>query len=137
MRAFMIIKSIGGIPIINTTDPMGAAYTPCHGWVHCAHYQDWTLYLLSGTGPQLLAIAALPATRVVPLCLVSTNESDRFPELRDTVLAATRTKLNTWATARGLPTIPAGATYLQILNTIAKRLNPDFAVESHDVADIL
>ena len=129
MRAFAIIKQVGGSPDLDRE------VTNYHGFVLCAQYQSWGLYLVSGSPAQLLAIAALPASKVVPLCLVSTNESERFPELRDTVLAATRTKLNTWLTARGLPTIPVQATYMQILDAIAKRLNPAWTLEGHDVMD--
>ncbi len=129
MRAFVLLKLTGGVPELDSEA------TPYHGYVLCASYQDWGLFLVSGTAPQLLTIAALPAAKVVPLCLVSQNKTDRFPELNDTVVAATRTKLNVWLTARGLPTIPAGAKYRAILKGITDRLNPNFTLAGTDVME--
>ncbi len=114
MRAFALIHTTGGVPELDLE------VTPYHGYVLCAAYQSWGLYLLSGTGAQLLAIAALPAAKVVPLCLVSQGES-QFPELNDVILPAVRTKLNTWLTARGFPTIPTGAKYGVIIKAICNR----------------
>lgn len=97
---------------------------------------SWALYLYSGTAAQLTAIAALAT--VYPLAAMTDNGVIKWAELNNTVTAAHRTKLNTWLTARGYPTIPVGWSYLQILNALVtriKRANDGFDLNVTWVAD--
>lgn len=100
---------------------------PYHGHVLCAHLPNYSfgVYLVSGTLAQLNAINALP--NVYALC-----RADEF----ETVITATRrTRINTWLTARGYPTIPAGWSYRQVVLAVGRRLLEHFDIAGVDIAD--
>jgi hypothetical protein len=69
MKAFLVSQVSGGIP-----DFSGL---PHFGSVLCAitPNREWGLYLIAGTGQELLAIDEL--SQVYGLCLVSMNETSR------------------------------------------------------------
>jgi len=128
MKAFMVAKHGPEIP---ATDDAGKRMY--HGFVRLARIGDWAVYLVSGTGAQLLAIDALP--NVIGICAVTESGDVKWGELDANIALAVRTKLNTWLTARGLPTIPAGWTNRKVLVEVAKRMDERFDLGFFDVAD--
>lgn len=119
MRAYAVISMANGRPDLGGL--------PCYGYTLLAHLPNYShgVYLVSGTAAQLTAINAL--AQVYRICTLA--------ELDDVITAARRTRINEWLTARGYPNIPAGWTYRQVLDAIAKRLLPHFVRERNDVAD--
>ncbi len=132
-KMFAISTQVGGTPAINMTDPSGANYAPCRGWVQCGLIGQYGAYIFSGTGGQLIAINAL--SNVVGIVAVTESGDIRWGELDGVVTPAIRTKLNNFLTARSLPTIPVGWSYRQILIAVYKRLNPLWSLDSHDILD--
>lgn len=132
-KMFAISTHIGGTPIINMTDPTGANYTPCTGWVQCGTIGQYGAYIFSGTGDRLLAINAL--SNVIGLVAMTESGNVRWAELDGTITVAQRTKWNTWLSARGYPTIPVGATYRAIVMAVYKRLNNLWDLQTHDILD--
>jgi len=121
---FCLARIEGGDPLIDQR------VTPYHGLVHCATVDNWAAYLFSGTGAQLTALAALPAAQLIPICAVTKSGDVKWAELDTTIPSAVRTKLNTWLTNHGQPTIPAGWTYRQVVVAIFTRLHERFDLEN-------
>ena len=128
MKAFMIAKHGPEIP---ATDADGKRMY--HGFVRLARVGDWAVYLVSGTGAQLLAIDALP--NVIGICAVTESGTVKWAELDANMALAVRTKLSAWLTARGYPTIPTGWTNRKVLVEVAKRMDAKFDLGFFDVAD--
>ena len=128
MKAFAIIQMVGGAPNVD------ASITPYKGFSLAAELPgQWGLYLFSGTAAQLTALNALP--QVYGLVAMTEDTTVRWSQLNNTISSAHRTKLNTWLTARGYPTIPAGWTYRQVVQAIYQRMNQPFDLAGVDVAD--
>lgn len=126
-KAFMICPQVGGAPSIDFEA------TPVHGWVQIGTVGGYGAYLMSGSGTQLLAINALPTV----IGLVGMNDAGdvRWAELDGAFPTALRTRMNTWLTARGFPTIPTGKTYRWVALQIFKRLNPLWDFHTHDIME--
>lgn len=108
---------------------------PYHGYCLAAQLNDtWGLYVVSGTAAQLTAINALPDTYAI--CTVTESEGAKWPELDSVITSARRTRINSWLTARGLPTIPAGWTYRRTLEAIGQRIRANYTIDSADVAEV-
>jgi hypothetical protein len=118
---------VGGAPDVD------ASATPYKGYVLCDQVGGYGAYLFSGTGAQLTALNALP--QVVGIVAVTENGGVKWAELDGTIAPAVRTKLNTWLTNRGYPTIPAGWSYRQVINAVYQRVNGRFSLDAFDVAD--
>lgn len=84
----------------------------------------WGAYLVRGTAAQLSALNAL--TGVVGICTLTAGR----PELANVITAGVRTKLNTWLTARGYSTIPAGWTNRQVIVAVFQHLKAGFDLDS-------
>lgn len=121
MKAFALARMAGGQPDIDPT------VTPYHGYVLCDRIGNtgWGAYLFSGTGPQLVALDAHP--QVVGIAAVT--------QLDDQVGSAVRTKINSWLSNRGQPTIPAGWSNRRVVREIYKRANARFDLNNFDVAE--
>lgn len=116
MKAFAIISVTGGNPDIDTR------VTPVAGWALAYQISaNWGVYLVSGTGPQLVALNA--TAPVTGICNVTESAAARWAELDDVVASGVRTKLNTKLTALGKATIPAGRTNRQVLQAIHNYFN--------------
>lgn len=126
-QLFAVVSVSSGAPEID------AQTTPYRGYVHCGGNANWGAYLISGTGAQLVAINALP--NVYGICAVTKSGNVIWAELDNTIPAGVRTRLNTWLTARGFATIPAGWTNRQVVRAIFQRLRVDFEIGQEDVAD--
>ena len=127
MKAFALCTQVGGMPILG--DPP----LPCTGWVQCGTIGQFGGYLFSGTAAQLIAINAL--ANVIGLVAMTETGDVRWAELDGNLPAALRTRLNTFLTARGWPTIPTGWTYRQTVVEIFKRLNDRWDLSSHNILD--
>jgi hypothetical protein len=123
---FAVARVQGGYPDIDTVA------TPYHGHVLTGQVGQFGLYLFSGTPAQLAAIDALP--NVLGLCLLRTTGSGmnvvKWAEIDDNFATAARTRLNTWLTNNGKPTIPAGWTNKQVVRKLFEYL------DSAEVADL-
>ena len=129
MWALGLIKTDGGgIPKIDVQA------TPYHGHIFIGSIAGWGAYLISGTGPQLSAINALPEAVGIAVMTVDADGT-QWKELDSTVTLAVRTKLNTWLTNNGYPTIPAGWTNRRVVLELFRRLNPNFFIEKEFVSD--
>lgn len=102
------------------------------GWHRWAHVGDlpgaYAIYIVVASGVQLTAIEAMPG--VVGGAVVS-NGSVRWSQLDEPLQPALRTKLNTWLTNRGLPTVGSNFTLLQLV----RRAASEFDYGTHDVWD--
>jgi hypothetical protein len=124
---YAVARMQAGYPDIDTVA------TPYHGHVLTGQVGQFGLYLFSGTPAQLAALDALP--NVIGLCLLSTTESggmtvSRWAEVDNNFGAGARTRLNTWLTNNGKPTIPAGWTNKQVIRKLFEHL------DSAGVADL-
>lgn len=129
MWALGLIKTDGGgIPKIDTQ------VAPYHGHIFIGQVAGWGAYLISGTGPQLTAINALPEAVGIAV-MTQTADGVKWAELDSTVTLAVRTKINNYLTSQGLATIPAGWTNRKVVKTIFKRINPNFFIEKEWVLD--
>lgn len=126
-RMLALIRQVGGSPEL---DPRA---TPYAGYCLGGQAAGWGIYVISGTGSQLVAINALP--QVVGLVAVTDSGGVRWPELDGVIASAVRTKVNTWLTARGWPTIPVGWTYRQVVKAILQRMGFDDSLAIWDVVD--
>ena len=120
---------------MNGSDPdLDRTVTPYIGHVHIGNLNhNFGAYMVSGTGPQLVAVNALP--QVVGIVAVTESGSVRWAELDGVIAAGVRTKLNNWLTARGYPNIPSGWTYRRVIREVFQRLNDKFEFDSFDVAE--
>jgi len=131
MWLYAVTEMVGGQPNINNLPLTGYALSA--GPFGAG---NWSLYLFSGTLAQLTAIGSL--ANVLPLAGMTDNGIIKWPELNNTITTAIRNKWNTWLTARGKPTIPAGWTYKQILIKAVeyiKRLDDDWSLDGCWVKD--
>jgi len=88
--------------------------TGWHRWVWVGDLPGaWAFYIIVGTGPQLTAIDAHANTGWG--MVVTSDGTNRWPQLDQAIPAGARTRLNTFLSARGLPTAPAGTTLLQVI----------------------
>lgn len=126
-KLFAICQMEGGMPQVDFQA------TPVKGYVLADQIGGFGAYLFSGTGPQLVALNALP--QVVGIVAVTESGDTRWAELDGVIAAAVRTRLNTWLTARGYPTIPAGWTYRRVIEAVYKRLNDHFDLGWFDIAE--
>jgi hypothetical protein len=117
-RAFAIIRMSGGEPDIDGL--------PVRGYCLAAQAGDQGMYLVTGTAAQLTAVDGLP--QVYGLCAIG--------DLDNVISAAKRTRINSWLTARSLPTIPAGWSYKQVIIAIYKRANAAYDQDQFFLADI-
>lgn len=113
-KAFIIAKTIvGADPGIREPD-VGT------GWRRQVPIGDlpgpWALFFVVGSGAQLTAIDN--HTNCIAGLLVTSDGVNRFPELDQVVPVAFRNKANPWLTARGLPTIGASVTLLQLIRRV-------------------
>lgn len=128
MKAFALVRMIDGQPDIDRV------VTPYHGFVLCDKIGNtgWGAYLFSGTGPELTALDNLP--QVVGIVAVTQNEV-KWGELDNPVASAVRTKINTWLSNRGQPTIPEGWSNRRVVREIYQRANARFDLNNFDVTD--
>ena len=103
------------------------------GFVHCGTRGNFGAYLYAGTPAQLAALDALPT--VIGLVIMTEAGNVRWLELENTITNARRTRLNTFLTERGLPTIPAGRTYRQVVLTVWDRFFSGFDINQNDLAE--
>jgi len=126
-KLFAIVPIDGAFPAIDRS------VTPYNGYILADQVGNYGAYLFSGTGAQLIALNALP--NVVGIVAVTQNGDVRWAELDGTITPAVRTKLNTWLTNRGYPSIPAGWTNRQVVDAVFKRINPNFDLDNFDIAE--
>jgi len=107
---------LGGLPNI-------PASTPVKGWAHFDSIAGYGAYLFSGTAAQLTALNALPNVIGFVAMTGTADDEKEWPELDMVIAAGVRTKINTWLTARGYPTLPAGWTYKQVVRAVYQRFN--------------
>jgi hypothetical protein len=126
-KAFLITTMTNGTPNFSGL--------PHFGSVLCARSPNdqFGIYIVTGTSAQLLAINALP--QVFAICAVTSASNSRWPELKDVIPVARRTRINEWLTARGYPNIPAGWTYRQVIEAVCRRLNDRYEIETADVLE--
>ena len=126
-KLFAITQMQGGVP--NT----GALVVgrDFRGYVHCGTLGNFGAYLYAGTLAQLAALDALPT--VVGLVVMTETGNVKWAELENTITLAHRTRLNTFLTARGLPTIPAGRTYRQVVLAVWNRFFDGFDINQNDI----
>lgn len=125
-KLFAVSRMLNGLPDIDlVTTPVSG------GYLLCGKAGIWGVYMFSGTGPELTAINNL--SQVVGIVAVTESGDIRWAELEDVIPAGTRTKINTWLTARGYSTIPVGWTGRQVVQAIFKRLNDKFEIEAFDL----
>lgn len=120
---------IGGIP--DTQNFMSGR--DFKGFIHCGTLGNFGAYIYSGTPAQLAALDALPT--VVGLAVMTESGNVKWAELDNTITPAHRTRLNTFLTARGLPTIPAGRTYRQVVLAVWDRFYSGFDINQNDLAE--
>lgn len=128
-KMFCLINMNGG------SDPqLDRSITPYHGSNHIGNInRQWGAYLVSGTGPELVAIDALP--QVVGIVAITEGGSVKWAELDGVIAAGVRTKLNNWLTARGYPNIPASWTNRRAIREVFQRLNPLFDFDLFDIEE--
>jgi hypothetical protein len=127
-KGFAIVQQVNGMPNVNFTS------TPVKGFSLAANLPgQWGLYLFSGTVAQLTALNAL--IQVYGLCAMTESDTVRWAELDIVISSGIRTKINTWLTARGYPTVPAGWTYRQVVQKVYEHMNQPFNLQYIDVLD--
>lgn len=125
-KLFAICRMVGGLPDIDVS------VTPVRGWVHAASIGNQGTYLFSGTGPQLVALNALP--QVLGICVVTEDGETRWAELDRTIPPVVRNRINTWLSARGYPSIPAGWSYRVVVFAIFRFLSDRFDPDVFDIS---
>jgi len=129
-KLFTLIRMAGSDP------ELSREVTPYIGHVHIGDLnQQWGVYMVSGTGAQLVAINALP--QVVGIVAVTESGGVKWGELDSVIASAIRTKLNTWLANRGYPIIPTSWTNRQVVQAVFKRLNGKFDFDLFDVTEDL
>lgn len=128
-KMFAITQMVGGAP---NTDPLQAGID-YKGVIHCGSLGQFGAYMYSGTPSQLAALDALPT--VVALAIMTEAGAIKWAELDTVITTAHRTRLNTFLTNRGLPTIPAGWTYRQVINAVWNRFYSGFDINKNDLAE--
>jgi len=128
LKAFAFIRMEGGSPQIDQT------VTPYYGFAFVGRIGVWGAYIISGTRAQLLALNALP--EVVGVCFVSNGDTERWPELNDTINPAARTKINTFLINRGFDfQIPVEWTNKQVLLKTFRYFNVDYTLHGTDICE--
>ena len=122
MRAYAIIKMTpGGEPDVDFFT------NPITGWTLAAHIgHEWGCYLLVGTTDQLTVINGLPG-----VFMICTDETVYAP-----VPEAVRTKINTWLTARGMPTVTVGTTCEEAIRNIFRLCNQHYQHDQVYIKDV-
>lgn len=128
-KMFAIVTMQGGSPDTGAL----IAGQDYKGFVHCTTFGQFGTYLFAGTGAQLAALDALPT--VIGLVAMTQNGGVRRGELDTTITPARRTRMNTWLTARGFPTIPAGTSYRDVVMALVRRGFPDFDLNQNDLEE--
>ena len=75
-----------------------------------AEQGDFGLYLVSGTAAELTALDASPQC--------AGGVALAWPAVNVAIPNAIRLRINAWLAARGLPTVPSGWTWLQLLRRV-------------------
>ena len=122
-----VVDMIGGAPDVDFQA------TPVTGHVFIFQTANFGLYMFGGSAAQLTALNALPKVR--GLVAMTENETVKWAELDTVITTAVRNKLNTWLTARGYPTIPAGWTYRQVIRALLRRMRGSFGEDTDNWAD--
>lgn len=113
MKALAICKETQSGPQKGSPD----LSVPYHGFVFVGNLPGaYAAYIITGTGAQLTAINADP--NCVAGVLI-TESGARWPEMDQPVPAGMRTRINTYLTAQGRPTIGAGVTLKQVAQQAA------------------
>jgi len=86
---------------------------------HFASIGQWGLYSITGKTADVSAWIAKPT--IYPLAYRTRTGQLRWAEQDETIDPAIRTRLNTWLTARGYNTIPAGWTKRQVVQALVDR----------------
>lgn len=128
-KLFAVVNMQGGAPDTGAL----AAGRDYKGFVHCSTFGQFGLYLFAGTGAQLAALDALPS--VIGLVAMTQSGDVRWGELDGVITPAKRTRMNTWLTARGFPTIAAGMSYREVVMALVRRNFPDFDLNQNDVEE--
>lgn len=130
MKAFALIRMDAGQPAVNFQD------TPIHGYALASRVPgtNWGAYLVSGTGPQLLAFDALPQVLGI-LAFTRTGQHHWGPSMDNTIPQPTLTRLNAWLSNHNQPTIPPTWTYRQLIIAAFTRFNSHFDLDVLDVSE--
>lgn len=128
-KLFAVVNMQGGAPDTGAL----IAGRDYKGYTHCTTFGQFGVYLFAGTGAQLTALDALPT--VIGLVAMTQAGDVRWGELDTTITLARRNRLNTWLTARGFPTIPAGWSYRQVVMALVRRGFPDFDLNLNDLEE--
>lgn len=117
-----VIKMEGGFPVIAQGE------TPYTNYVSLGDLPgSWGLYLVADTQPRL--VAADTISGVYGICLMTQDGEIKWAELDNVITPAMRTKINTWLTNQGYPTIPVSWTNRRVVRAILDRINPGFNLE--------
>lgn len=128
MWALAVIKQEGGLPVISQANP------PYTNWVSMGDLPDsFGLYLVSDTAARLVAADSISG--VYGICAISQTGDIKWTELDSVITAAARTKINSFLSARGYPTIPAGWTNKQVVKAILTRINDKFDINDFWVVE--
>lgn len=133
MKALALVKMMGGSPDVDWN------LYPVHGYVLGAIIpnSNWGAYIVSGTGAQLTALDTSPD--VVGIAAIDEKGTGLrwSQQIDNTIPAGVRNRINTWISNNypNAPTVPAGATYRQVVLGIFKRANVHFDIDSFDIQD--
>lgn len=126
--AMAVIKQEGGLPVITQADP------PYTNYVSMGDLPgNYGLYLVADTQARLIAADAISG--VYGICLLTQSGDVKWAELDNVITPAMRNKINTFLSAKGYPTIPAGWTNKQAANAILARINAKFDLDDFWVMD--
>jgi len=87
--------------------------------VHYASIGQWGLYSINDKAAAILDWVSKPTVYVVSPR--TRNAVSRWVEADEVIDPAVRTRINSWLTARGYPTIPAGWTKRQVVEAFVDR----------------
>ena len=120
MKAFALLKMTGGLPDVD-----GLPYC---GHVLCAQIGEFGAYMITGTGPELLAIKNLGLNRVVPICVFTEDGPSYRPELDEHLTQAAVNYLNAWVESEhpNWPRANTGHTYGQVVEFLFKKFHGQF-----------
>ena len=117
-----VIKQEGGFPVITQAAPPYTNYCSLGDLPG-----GWGLYLVADTQARLIAADAIPG--VYGICLITEDGDVKWAELDNLITPVMRTKINTYLSNRGYPTIPATWTNKRVVRAILDRINPSFKLE--------
>lgn len=119
-------------PATNTWGPPYDVQVPefTGGYATIGRLGQWNALLVQSTTANLQAInAAVLATDLILLCLVTEAGTVRWSELDNPIGTVLRTRLNTWLTANGKPTIPAGTPLRQVVRAAFRYFGDRFELD--------